>query len=540
MSERTLFDLLDAAPADAVALRFEGRAVTYGALRERALRIAGGLHRHGIGRGDVVGLWLPNVPDWLGVAFACARIGAGVMSLNMRYGAKETGDFIRRARCKALVYMPAYRGKDYDALMAAVDPHSLATLELAVPWPQAPAHAPSASGGASAHPWPTLACAGLDVLAGTAPDAAALGEPGDACIILSSSGTTSQPKLIVHGQGRVARHAADVAAALAMQGSGAKLLLAIPLCGAFGYTVAMTALAAQAPLTLVENFEPAETARLLVADGITHMFGTNDMLDKLLDAGGPGWQPQALRMYGHANFTPGLTELPQRAQQRGIAMRGCYGLSETLALFASQPAQAPLARREQSGGVPLAPAARVRVRSLETGVCLPPGEPGELELLTPDVMLGYLDDAAATAAAFTDDGYLRTGDLAMLNDDGGFTHLSRIGDVLRIGGYLVNPLEIEEVVLAASGAAACQVVAVEAHGSARPVAFVVGGSGDIHAEAEVLAACKAQLAVFKVPLRVFRLEAFPVTPSPNGEKVRKNELRAMARQMLAAEETARC
>ncbi|WP_316154865.1 AMP-binding protein [Cupriavidus sp. BIC8F] len=540
MAERTLFDLLDAAPADAVALRFEGSAITYGALRERALCIAGGLRRHGIGRGDVVGLWLPNVPDWLGVAFACARIGASVMSLNMRYGAKEAGDFIRRARCKALVYMPAYRGKDYDALMGAVEPQSLATLALAVPLLQAPEPAPSDIAGALAHPWPRLARVDLDDLADVEPDAVAGGQPGDACIILSSSGTTSQPKLIVHGQGRVARHAGDVAAALAMQGGDARLLLAIPLCGAFGYTVAMTALAAQAPLTLVENFEPAETARLLVADGITHMFGTNDMLDKLLDAGGPEWKPPVLRMYGHANFTPGLTALPQRAQQRGIAMRGCYGLSETLALFASQPAEAPLARREQSGGVPLAPAARVRVRSLETRECLPPGESGELELLTPDVMLGYLDDAAATAAAFTDDGYLRTGDLAYLNGDGGFTHLSRIGDVLRIGGYLVNPLEIEEVVLSASGAAACQVVAVEAHGSARPVAFVMGGSGYTHAEAAVLAACKAQLAVFKVPIRVFRVDAFPVTPSPNGEKVRKNELRTMAQQMLAAEETARC
>ncbi|SOY70411.1 AMP-binding protein [Cupriavidus taiwanensis] len=538
MTDRTLFDLLEAAPANAVALRFEGSAITYDTLRQRALRIADGLRRHGVGRGDVVGLWLPNVPDWLGVAFACARIGASVMSLNMRYGAKEAGDFIRRARCKALVYMPAYRGKDYEALMGTVEPQSLATLALAVPLSQTATQPERAS--ATAHPWLRLARVGLDDLAGGEPDAVAGGHAGDPCIILSSSGTTSQPKLIVHGQGPVARHAGDVAAGLAMLGSDARLLLAIPLCGAFGYTVAMSALAAQVPLTLVENFEPVETARLLLADGITHMFGTNDMLDKLLDAGGPDWKPHALRMYGHANFTPGLTALPQRAQRRGIVMRGCYGLSETLALFASQPAQAPLARREQSGGVPLAPGARVRVRSLETGESLPPGESGELELLTPDVMLGYLDDAAATAAAFTDDGYLRTGDLACLNGDGGFTHLSRIGDVLRIGGYLVNPLEIEEVVLAASGAAACQVVAVEAHGSARPVAFVVGGSGYTHAEPAVLAACKAQLAVFKVPIRVFRVDAFPVTPSPNGEKVRKNELRTMARQMLAAEETARC
>lgn len=533
MSDRTLFALLDHAPATATALVFEGRRIPYGELRERALRIAAGLTRHGIGRGDVVALWLPNVPDWLAVAFACARIGAGVLSLNMRYGAREVGDFVARSACRALVYMPAYRGRDYDALLRTVDPACLATLALAVRVPE-PGAGSTAAG--NAQPVAGVRAAGLDALAAGEPDGRAGGSPDDACIILSSSGTTSKPKLIVHGQERVARHAADVAAAFGMRRGDARVLLAIPLCGAFGYTVALTALAAQAPLTLMENFEPAGAAQLLSADGITHMFGTNDMLDKMLDAAGPAWAPSALRLYGHANFTPGLSELPSRAQARGIAMRGCYGLSETLALFASQPADATLERRAQSGGVPLAPAARVRVRCVDTGALLAAGEAGELELYTPDVMQGYLNDAGATAAAFTEDGYLRTGDLACLTGDGGFTHLSRIGDVLRIGGYLVNPAEIEEAVLGACGASACQVVAVQAQGSARPVAFVTGDGSYRHDEARVLAACKAQLAVFKVPIRVFRVDAFPVTPSPNGEKVRKNELRELAQQLLMIEE----
>ncbi len=532
MSYRTLFALLDDAPATATALIFEGRRISYGELRERALRIAAGLKRQGIRRGDVVALWLPNIPDWLGVAFACARLGAGVLSLNMRYGAREVGDFVARSGCRAMVYMPTYRGRDYEELLRTVDPACLATLALAVRV-QAPGAGSAAGNG---QPLAGVQAVGLDEVAASGPDESADGTSDDACIILSSSGTTSKPKLIVHGQARVARHAADVAAAFAMRRDDARVLLAIPLCGAFGYTVALTALAAQAPLTLMENFEPAGAAQLVSADGITHMFGTNDMLDKMLEAAGPAWVPSALRMYGHANFTPGLADLPLRAQAQGIAMRGCYGLSETLALFASQPADATLERRSQSGGVPLAPTARARVRCVDTGVLLPAGESGELELYTPDVMQGYLNDAAATGAAFTEDGYLRTGDLAYVNGDGGFTHLSRIGDVLRIGGYLVNPAEIEEAVLGSSGASACQVVAVQAQGGARPVAFVTGDAGYLHDEARVVAACKAQLAVFKVPIRVFCVDAFPVTPSPNGEKVRKNELREMAQQLLMTEE----
>ncbi|CAG9263975.1 AMP-dependent synthetase and ligase [Paraburkholderia unamae] len=533
MSETTLFEWIERAPPAATALVFGDARISYGELRERAQRIAGGLNEAGIGRHDTVALWLPNLPDWLAIALACARLGAAVLCLNMRYGPKEVGQFMDRTGCKALCYMPSYKGKDYESLLRAVDPACLAALQCVVAVSEAheralAARTSYAPEGARAIDLEALACA--------APLAHAPAQPGDACIILSSSGTTSQPKLIVHAQGRVLHHGRDVAAAFGIGPDDARLLLAIPLCGAFGYTIAMTALAAHAPLVLMEGFDPAETALAMVEHRVTHMFGTNDMLDKILAATGADWTPRDLRMYGHANFTPGLVDLPKRAEARGILMRGCFGMSETLALFAAQPADAPLDRRAQSGGVPLAPDARIRVRCLRTGALLGAGEPGELEIATPDIMTGYLGNAEATAKAFTPDGFLRTGDIACLTGDGGFNHLSRIGDVLRIGGYLVNPLEIEEVVLASSGAHACQVVAVEAQGSARPVAFVVGSEAYVHEEHTLLAACRAQLAIFKVPVRIFRIGAFPVTPSPNGEKVKKNELQAMARELLASGE----
>jgi fatty-acyl-CoA synthase len=526
MSRGTLFRLIENAPDAAPCILFEGAAISYGAFRERILRLAGGLRRHGIERGDVVAVWLPNVPDAIALHFACARIGATVLSLNLRLGKREIDDFAARTQCRAIFYVPSWRGRDYDDTLAEVPPESLRSVRLMV------------SLGAPARALTDRKRLSLDELADAPSDQDAAGQPGDRCLIMPSSGTTSQPKLVIHANDRVCRRVAEIARALDIT-SQSRLLLGVPFCGAFGYTVALTALGAHAQLTVIEQFAPEDAAIRLGDDRITHMFGTNDMLDKVLAVVPPDWTLPALRMYGHANFTPGLHDLPALAERYGVHLRGCFGQSETLALFASQPDDASIERRAQSGGLPLASTSRVRVRSLETGELLPAGEIGEIELYTTDVMLGYLGNPSATAKAFAGDGYLRTGDLGYMMDDGGFIHVSRIGDVLRLGGYLVSPLEIEEVLLDVPGVAACQVVSVEARGSTRPVAFVLAEVDYVHDEAKAIEACRSRLAVYKVPIRVFRLDAFPVTPSPNGDKVKKTELRELAMRWLKEQETTR-
>ncbi|WPB58371.1 AMP-binding protein [Xylophilus sp. GOD-11R] len=528
--EHTLHAMLAQGDPQAACLRFDGRDIPRAEFRHRVERLAGGLSAIGIGRGDVVAIWLPNTPDWIAVLFACARVGATVLSLNPRFGAYEIGNFVRRSRCVALFYAPEHRGKAAAPILEQLKPDERATLRALVAL-DGPGALPALGDGVAHHR--------LSALEASAPFDGPGGQPDDPCIILSSSGTTSEPKLIVHSQRRIVRHAADIVRRFAVQADTSRLVLAIPCCGAFGFTVLITAMQGAAPLSVVENFAPAECAALLREHRITHLFGTNDQLDKMLAVVPPDWNLPDLLLFGHANFTPGLPDLPAQAAARGIRMNGCFGLTETMALFATQPFDASLDRRAQSGGIPLCPTAAVRVRSLDTGELLPPGQTGELELFTPDLMLGYLHDEAATRKALSEDGWFRTGDLAYLTEDGGFIHLSRIGDVLRIGGYLVNPLEIEEAVLIDPAVQACQVVEVQAEGSVRPVGFVIGKPGYRHDEAALIAACRARLAIYKVPIRVFEVERFPTTPSPNGEKVRKNEMRDMAAQRLAMQENAR-
>jgi fatty-acyl-CoA synthase len=182
-----------------------------------------------------------------------------------------------------------------------------------------------------------------------------------------------------------------------------------------------------------------------------------------------------------------------------------------------------------AGGKPVSALAKVRARDPESGRVLPDGEPGELEFLAPaSRMLGYLDNPQATAAAFTADHYYRSGDLGRTLADGRFVFLARMGDSLRLGGFLVSPAEIEAVVQEVPGIAACQVVGVPQPGGLAPVAFVVLEEGAALDEQRVIGHVAARLARYKVPKRVFPVDAFPVTPGANATKIQKGKLREIA------------
>jgi fatty-acyl-CoA synthase len=147
-------------------------------------------------------------------------------------------------------------------------------------------------------------------------------------------------------------------------------------------------------------------------------------------------------------------------------------------------------------------------------------------------MLGYLDDEAATSRALTGDGFVRTGDLGHTEEDGGFIFLARMGDVLRLGGYLVAPAEIEAHLAAHPAVERAVVVGVDTGEGARAFAFVVPGPGAAFDEAALMAHCAAGLAKFKHPLAIRAVEDFPVTQSPNGVKIRRDLLRKMAGEAM--------
>jgi fatty-acyl-CoA synthase len=175
----------------------------------------------------------------------------------------------------------------------------------------------------------------------------------------------------------------------------------------------------------------------------------------------------------------------------------------------------------------------VRARDPASGAIQPHGIAGELELKVPSCMVGYFGDEAATRAAFTDDGFLRTGDLGYSTADDAFVFLARLGDALRLGGFLVSPEEIEDVLQEHSSVSAAQVVGVDTPAGTRAFAFVMVKPGARCDEAVLIDHCAQRLAKFKVPVRVAPIDAFPVTPGANATKIQKSKLRERAQAFLA-------
>jgi fatty-acyl-CoA synthase len=238
------------------------------------------------------------------------------------------------------------------------------------------------------------------------------------------------------------------------------------------------------------------------------------------------------KFFGFAPFSAAYPDLPRRAQARGLTLVGLYGMSEVHALMAVQSETATFAERVLAGGRCVAPEARVRARDPESGAIQPHGTPGELELKVPSIMVGYFNDAAATRAAFTADGYFRTGDLGYSTADNAFVFLTRLGDAFRLGGYMVSPAEIEDVLQSHPDVAGAQVVGVDTPAGTKAFAFVIPKPGAAFDEKALIDHCAARIAKFKVPVRVQPIDAFPVTPGANATKIQKAKLRELAQATL--------
>ena len=462
----------------------------------RVRRIAGGLARQGIGPGDRVALFLPNRPEMLLLLLALARRGACAVLLNTRFRAAELGPLLARARPCAIAFARDFAAVDAAAILADVPAADRASLRLAI--------GVDGLGAGTVAGLPVLP---FDMLAdgGEAADAA---REDAACLTFTTSGTTAGPKLVLHHQRSIARHACDVAVRIGTEAPGAAFLAAVPLCGTFGLAAAMAALAGGAAIHPMERFDAAAADATIRAAGITHLVGGDDMLLLLAEVARGAYAPFAFT--GFANFHGKADRVMEEGARLNLAVRGVYGSSEAQALFALQdPAGAHAAI---GGGVPASAEAGFRV-----------AEDGALLLRGPSLFAEYLGDADATARARTADGWFRSGDLAVAQADGrGFDFVTRGGDALRLGGFLVAPEEIESFLLAQPGIRAAQVVAHEG----RAVAFVIPGDG--FDEAAVMAACAARLARFKLPQRIVALAEFPTTDGPNGRKVQRAKLREMA------------
>ncbi len=449
----------------------DGTSVTCATIRERGCGLAARWRADGLARGDRVAIWLPNGFTYLDVLVACAAGRFVAVSVNTRFSLAEARALIARSGAKVVVDADWSRPVAPDG-----------TTELEAP------------------------------------------ESVDPFIVFTTSGTTSRPKMVLHTQGSIAVHGRDAAVGLGYTADDV-VLLTMPLCGTFGLSSLTAALAANSTIVVEDHFDAGETAGRIVHHRITAVNGSDDMYHRLLLGGA---DLSTIRLGGYARFNSSLEGIVARAEQAGATLTGLYGMSEVQALFSARDPSGPASWRSLAGGAMVSADAAFRIVD------------GELWLRGPSLFRGYLAeggdgiDTELTDAAFTD-GWFRTGDVAEGPAESNarnrtFTYITRMGDALRLGGFLVSPAEVEQRVLEVPGVDQALVVAVDLPTGARPVAFVVAPEGVD--EAAVIEHCEANLARYKVPVKVIVIDAFPVTPSANGNKIQNVKLREMAAEAL--------
>nr|WP_297401927.1 AMP-binding protein [uncultured Marinobacter sp.] len=509
---------LEQAPGDC-ALISDDRHISYAELDRMARSAADWLRGQGVGHGDRVAVWLVNRPEWLALMLGLSRIGAVLVAVNTRYRTAELQHILSASGARLLILQPRFRKIDFQALLEDLEPDTvpdlkaIAVLEPAAEMPEL--------AGCAVLPFPDL-----DVT--DAPDVADNACENDLAILFTTSGTTKLPKLVVHTQRSLASHADYVARAFRFDQPGAGLLAPLPFCGTFGLVPVITALAAGTPVVVMETFDAEPAIELIRKHQLTHLFGSDEMYWRILRAMPEGFRLASLRVCGFAAFQTGAEGLVRAADAQGIPLAGVYGSSEVQALFSIQSVQGKIPERSQGGGFPSDPEAQLRVRDTESGALLEADQSGVLEICAGGNFAGYFNNPEATAEVVDQDGFFSTGDIGYLRRDGSFVYQTRAGDAIRLSGFLVNPAEIEDVLRDCPGVAEVQVIGADVDGKSTCVAFVIA-EPDAGMDADrVRAWLRKSIAPFKVPERVWFLDAFPVTESANGTKIQRAKLRAMA------------
>ena len=485
------------------------RQTSFAQLGETSSRLAGHLHAVGVQAGDRVALWLPNGLEWLQCFLACAQLGATVLSVNTRFRSHEVQDVIERGHASWLLYWPEFKGIAFNDILADIPADVLVKLR-----------------GRLTH-------AQIQTLCQT-PIQSPPSHGDHGTLTFTTSGTTSLPKFVLHTQSTILRHADAVANALGYD-SQTRVLASAPFCGAFGFATLAGGLFNGHPV-VCEPVSTAQTLKNLIREHrVTHTYANNALILEVLQSSTDPADFDSCELFGFASFAPAMGALFDLAKQHNITLCGLYGSSEMQALLAAQPvdpAQGDTSVQLEPGGQIVHLTGRVRARDPETGHLVATGESGELEILCASHMSAYMDQPEATRKAFTEDGYFKTGDLGWCVTDRQFVFQARMGDSLRLGGFLVNPSEIEHVIESLPGVSACQVVAANQGSKAVPVAFVIVTARATASAKDWYEACKRRLAGFKVPAHFEVLESFPTVESANSVKIQKHRLREMAQDIL--------
>lgn len=485
---------------DNEAIVFGDRVVTWGELHDSTSRIANGLMERGISRGDRVGILSGNCVEYLELAIAGYKVGSLLVPLNVRLTPPELRYIIEHSGCRAVVADAALA----DLGAAALDELDAGIVRIGL------------ADGFGVH-FDTLRSANA-----ADPDTSVASD--DIAYLCYTSGTTGTPKGAMLSHGNVSAMAYNrILADDLTTTSRAYLPFPLSFTGGLVSMWAPTYLGG-ATMVLDSAVEPVRTLQVIERHKITNFSAVPVIWDMLVQHPDfTQYDLSSLKIIGSGGAAVPAALL-ERLQAAGLPMSQGYGLTEGSGMntwLRATDAQ----RKLGSCGRPLM---HTKVRTVDpesaTLVDVAPGEVGELIISGPEVMVGYWNNADATAETLVD-GWLRTGDLARIDDEGYVFIVDRSKDMLISGGLNVYPAEIEAVIVAVPGVAECAVIGVPDERWGETPLALVGAVPGVTLDPEVIAAaCREVLADYKRPRRIVLLDK--QLPRGMSGKVLKRELRA--------------
>jgi len=523
---------------DALIVKHQNIRWTYGEFSDKVNKLAQNFMALGIRPGDRVGIWSPNCYEWTLTQFATAKMGAILVNINPAYQENELHYALNAVQCKALVLAPSLKTTNYINIVNTLAP------ELSVCFP----------GDLQSEALPhlkTLIRLGDATTPGmfnfdevlnmnrsselALENIAAELQFDDAINIQFTSGTTGRPKGATLTHHNILNNGFFVGEGIQLQ-RGEKVCIPVPLYHCFGMVMGNIACMTHGATMVYPSpvFDPILTLRTVEEEKCEVLYGVPTMMIAQLEH-------RDFRKYNLSSLRTGIlagslapTHVMSQVQ-KDMHMQGvtiCYGMTETSPVSTQTSQDAPFNKRVSTVGR-VHPHVEIKVVD-SNGRITPRGRTGELMTRGYSVMKGYWGDQAKTDEAITEDGWMRTGDLAVMDEDGYVCIEGRLKDMIIRGGENVYPKEIEEFLYTHPSVQDVQVVGVPDSKYGEEIgAFVIKrpDAADIGSE-EIRAYCKGKISHFKVPKYIRFVESFPLTVSG---KIKKFELRDMLSAELRGE-----
>jgi len=527
---RTLSSVLSETAArfpDRHAIRYQGETITYKELDDRVDRLARGLIELGVEKGDKVGLWMPNLPEWVIAYFAVARIGAVVVPMNTRYKPHEVSYILGNSEATTLFMVDSFVGIDYLKMIDEVRKDLPGLRNVIV-------HGRTGEGMRAFSAVESLGekLLGDEVLEAREKSC----DPTENVFILYTSGTTGNPKGAMLSHHNIAKNAEQVTEVLHTTEKDV-FLLAVPFFHCFGCVMGITgAVTWGASIVPMPIFKAKEALELVEQEKVTILYGVPTMFVLELEeyrkgkADGSRYDVSSLRTGIMAGAPCPVEVMRGTMEELGCNVSIAYGLTEASPVITMTRFDDSLERRVETVGRPL-PGIEVKIADDDHNP-LPPGEMGELACRGYNVMMGYYKMPDKTAEAIDSEGWLYSGDLATMDEEGYVRIVGRKKDMLITGGFNVYPAEIEEYLFTHPKVQNVSVVGVpdDVMGEVA-IAYIIPREGVSIDPQEIVDYCAGKIANFKVPRYVEIVDEFPMTQSG---KIQKFRLREMAKEALKA------